>query len=192
MLVQPQTKLDVRTLENLTSLHPRARSVAENQLHGLGPKAVEILLRSLEDEEVARRRSRLVRMVQGVGIVLFWLVVILLVGFITQGGAGAPSGDVLGGAESIWHNYFLPMPFSLAYRNAVLALTRYDDVRALPALLKIRQTPKCDIGGDCEIAIMRLSGLVTPAHRSLFSEQEYLAMRQGLAIPSVQIGRAHV
>lgn len=177
MLVNPRTTLDVRTLENLSTYHPKHRAEAEERLTLLGPKAVDALIHALEDKAVAHRRSRILGYIRGGALMLGAVLA----------GAYVGGGEFLGDIKS---DYFAVMPFSLAYRNAVLALSKYEDVRALPILLRIHQLKGSGIEAECEEAILRLSRLVTPIHAPLFDEQARQNLRSGLHTPKSQFNCA--
>lgn len=178
MLVRPPLKLDRKTLENLSSYNPRVREAAQAQLTLLGPKAVDALLHSLEDEAVARRRSRMIQILRGIGWVSGMLLTHLILGGLTR--YNIDLGDGSDVPRDVYGDYFVPTPFSIAYRNAVLALAGYDDVRALPVLLKLQAVKKSGVQEECEAAIIRLSHLVTATNCAHFTATEYHSVRQGL------------
>jgi hypothetical protein len=89
----------------------------------------------------------------------------------------------LHGFEAIEENYFRRRPFSVAHRNAIVALTKYDDMRALPVLLKAYTVYDTGIEAECYSAIMRLCGKVTEQDAVLFSSADRSLVRMALSNP---------
>jgi hypothetical protein len=189
MLINPRTTLDKRTLEDLSHYLPSRKQEAERRLALLGPKAVVVLLNCVEEETYIHRRSRIISVIMGlflmIGVGVFVVVVVLLLGALTRGDGYFDVGTVPSDAWGVINeNYFKKRPFSTAHRNAILALADYDDVRALPIFLKVFLTRNTGIENDCFSAIIRICDRVSESDAPLIKPDTRALMRHVLSNPA--------
>ncbi len=194
MLINTRTTLDKHTLEDLSHYLPHRRQEAEERLASLGPNAADVLINCVEDETYIHRRSRILSVIMGLFLMVGLVVVVILSSILVLAVFILslvmmsdfhlnPEWIPLHGFDAIEENYFRRRPFSVAHRNALVALAKYDNVRALPVLLKAYAVYNTGIETECYSAIMRLCGKVTEQDSALFSPADRILLRNALSDP---------
>jgi hypothetical protein len=124
--MNPDTAVDKELVKRLSSRKEDQRREAERMLDELGPDGLELLLNVIDSEE--KKRQRRVRTGVTIYISIFVLIFAVMLGSWWATGH-FPQG--FGSIGSMFSGFGGMLAFSAAQQNSTLALSRYDDVRAV-------------------------------------------------------------
>ncbi len=170
-MTPPGNTLSPKLLARLRSRRPDVREAAERELLELGPRAVEMLLRTLEAERPKRVRNRRIA-----------YALIAIFALATIGSLVTPGGHTTINFGQFWVVFALLAATSIQ-RNAAQALTRFSDKRAIGALAEALDYHDKEVRQAAAQALTRILPAVNASDHALLSYDERRALDRAIVKP---------
>lgn len=154
-------------LAKLRSKRATERQRAEEELKRLGPEAVEALLATLEQESLRRKRRRMA------GFAILFLAMTIIVATIKSWDFPSLFGSLWGGVATLFAATQLQ-------KDAVLALSRYDDVRGVGFLAEALEFDDKVIVRQAGDALVRLLPRLRASDHSLLTDEQRRCLDRAL------------
>ncbi len=163
--------LSPKLLARLRSRKREVREAAESELLAHGPRAVEMLLRTLEAERPKRMRNRRIA-----------FALLAIFALATIGSLLTPGGDTTVNFGQFWIVFALLAATSVQ-RNAAQALARFTDKRAAGALAEALDYHDKQVREAAAEALVRILPGLNASDHALLSYDERRALDRAIVRP---------